>query len=167
MPVVTPSSTPSGQPTLDPCALLSNAEVTSALKFEAPTPERSSGGFRPNVDYGRVFTCMWLIPFGKVPTNRLLTLEVSQAKTTLAQFDVWAKALAALQGVKATRVPGVGERAYLLGFAFGIVFRQHGVDLHLSTQGVPGLDGLPSKTLDANAKPYYSNLANKVIARVP
>ena len=165
--VVNPSSAPSGSAALDPCALLSQAEVRDALKFAAPAPQSSSGYLSGIENEGKLASCAWTIDYPAVPEARVLELTVCQCGTSVAQFDAWAKSLATQQGVRLSRLPSIGERAYILGLGFGIVVRQHGVDFHIWTQSVPGLYKLPSQTLDKNAKPYYTSLSKKVIARLP
>jgi hypothetical protein len=165
--VVNPSSAPSGLAAIDPCALLTQAEVTSALKFAAPPPQALGGYLQGIENDGKLASCSWTIDYPAVPEARILKLTVCQCGTSVPQFDAWAKSIATLQGVSLSRLPSIGERAYILGLGFGIFVRQHGVDFHIETQAVPGLWNLPNQTLDKNAKPYYTSLSKKVITRLP
>lgn len=162
----TPAPTsPSSGNDIDPCSLLTSAEVTIALEHPAPTPTSRSGYFPGVFNDGAFVTCQWFIPYPTVPENRSLTLTVCSCQVSVAQFEAWAETERAQRNEKATQVTGIGERAHLLG-PIGIVFLYQKIAVEIVGY-VPGFGTLPDATLVKNAKPYYTELAKKVISRLP
>jgi hypothetical protein len=191
-PTLAPTPAPTPQ-TFDACALLTREDV--ATLFGPPTPTQqllplTAFGFSgaPQVPAANGTSCNYTniqsVPSGS-PTGSQITFYVCRCNSSTADFDVWAKNPSVIgtlpQGTAPTLIASVGERAYLLPTALGIVFRQSGLDFFLrgtarlpefrqpgSTPQPPfdQFPALPPLELDAKAASVYSGLAAKIIGRL-
>jgi hypothetical protein len=190
----TPPPTPAPTPqTFDACDLLTRADVATLFGANAQVATQqlssvssfNSGGAQSPAANGTscTYSNIQSVAAG-LPTGNQITLQLCRCNSSTADFDVWAKNPAVIGILPAGTAPAllgsVGERAYLLPNAAGILFRQSGVDFLVRSSSrlpdfrqpgaTPGRFGeiatLQASELDAKATAVYSDLAVKIIGRL-
>jgi len=142
-----------GSAAIDACALITKAEAEALLGSASEDPKKDVAGPFQTCGY---YSQSGILDF----------VQVQYCSSCLpgGQFDTSMKSGAQALGIEAKPVSGLGDKAYWLG---GILWVQKGryvINIWLATPDFRGLEG---SALEAKALPVHTDVARKVLTRIP